>query len=50
MGTTSFEEIYWEMYGLKRIFGNRRNYYRYLAQKDWNNWNHWLIGLGYHPE
>jgi hypothetical protein len=32
---------------LKEIFGNRKNYYRYLAAKELNQWNAWLISLGW---
>lgn len=36
----------WEFYGLKEIFGNRKNLARYWAAFEWNNTHAWLISLG----
>ena len=51
MGTESLEYALWETdyFGkqLKNIFGNRKNYYRFLAERSWKRWNFWLINLGY---
>ena len=42
---------YWEMSyyhkALKEMFGNRRNYRKYIEARKWNMWNSWLISLGY---
>ena len=35
---------------LKEMFGNKKNYQRYLAELKWNLWNNWLISLGYTKE
>lgn len=35
---------------LKQIFGNRKNFYRYIEAKKWNQWNQWLFSLGYRKD
>jgi len=35
---------------LKELFGNRKNYMRYIEAARWNQWNQWLISLGYIKE
>jgi len=35
--------------GLKNIFGNRKNYERYLASKRFNDFKRWMILMGYRP-
>lgn len=32
---------------LKLIFGNRKNYNRYMITQNYNQWTNWLINLGY---
>ena len=31
---------------LKSIFGNRKNYYRFVVEKQWNETRAWLINMG----
>jgi len=51
MGTLPLEIWIWDMEyyhkQLKQIFGNRKNYYKYIEIRKWHLWNYWLIGLGY---
>lgn len=49
MGTASELEILWTINFsmLKQVFGNKKNYDRYVAGVQWNLWNCWLIGLGW---
>lgn len=43
---SGFFEYEWEHYNLKEIFGNRKNYARYIAAREWNETRAWLIALG----
>ncbi len=36
----------YELFELKKIFGNQKNYQRYLAAKEWNETRKWLISMG----
>lgn len=49
MGTTQSTENFWQIYftELKQIFGNKKNYDRYIEQRRWMLWNCWLLSLGY---
>lgn len=55
MATVSYSEtilgIYWDTPflepNLKEIFGNKKNYRRYVAEKKLNLWDSWLIWMGY---
>ena len=36
--------------GLRKIFGNMKNYRRWKEDRKLENWNNWLISLGYREE
>ncbi len=44
--TGLYFDIEFEWFILKKIFGNRKNYQRYLAAKKWNETRKWLISIG----
>jgi len=41
---------FWNSYyykSLKEVFGNNKNYQRWLEERKLETWNNWLISLGY---
>jgi hypothetical protein len=51
MGTFGiFETLWQENKDLKRQFGNQKNYWRFVLEREWNLWNAWIISMGGEPQ
>ena len=46
---TSYQAIFWWTINpsLKEIFGNQKNYLRWVAIQEDNIWRNWLISMGW---